>query len=815
MSELQDYQHRRLELGDQVRAVLHIARRYRDREAELQARQLLSRLAGDHFAVAVTGQFSRGKSTLMNALLGGAYLPTGSVPTTSVVTSVRYGSHPRAVIRRRGSSLPTEVPLRDVSRFVSQTSAERAELQVASVELEVPAELLRLGFEFADTPEVGSTLAANTAVTTRFLAKADAVVFVTGFDSPLIEAEAGLLADVLRLGRELFLVINKADLVSAEEAAEVTDFVQQWVAEHHHGGQPRMFALSALEGVRAAGRDDTERLTRSGVPAFRSALTEFLTTEKAHASLRNIATAAASLVRGQQRGLRVGQLAADGRIDADAISADFETGLQDLLARERSVTGDMADHIREKLPDLLRQRDPRWQADLREKLGSAVEALDLDGAEGTSTSSQHHLDRTGRDIAGDWLARRAGEVHELITGITAGDIDLLLAFAASIRAMGTRMAGLPVMPEPSAIGWSAEDIPPTRVPAVPWAIRVTPPRRRGRRSPSHTDRIPLWLADAISEGASRFANQTQEALLEAAQAWAEQLRIEAERATAEAAEQFLRYLRTPPRAEDIAAVEDLVALLADFQAAVDTGAHDHHDEIRVPSPEPDGTERSTARSRGCQICHGMEEVLADRLRHDQFRLATQSADQAAHADSGGFCPLHTWQYAMLASPLGISAGSARLADSVADSLDSIAGNTGTVGEFFQATASLSQSGACSICAALAGHESRTVAELATQPEDAGEAALCLRHASLVLGGLRSPVTGQAILRRLSQALRRGSEDMRSYAMKREALQNSLVTREESHAHEEVLRLLAGHPSLTVAPDPAVVSRSEPSRQGTN
>jgi GTP-binding protein EngB required for normal cell division len=696
MSDLQEYQHRRLELGDMVRAGLHIARRYRDRDAELRTRQLLSRLAEDRFTVAVTGQFSRGKSTLMNALLGGSYLPTGSVPTTAVVTSVRYGSHPRALIRRRGSSLPTEVPLRDVSRFVAQTSGERAELQVASVELEVPAELLRLGFEFADTPGVGSAIAANTAVTTRFLAKTDAVVFVTGFDSPLTEAEARFLGDVLRLGRKLFLVINKADLVSSGEAAEVTDFVQTWVSEHQHGGQPQMFALSALEGIRAAGRNDPDRLTRSGIPAFRSVLTEFLTTEKAHTSLQNVATSAASLTRAQQLDLRVGQLAADGRIDADAVSADFETSLQDLLARERSVTENIADHIRDKLPGLLSQRDPGWQADLREKLGSAVEVLDLDSAEGTAVSLQHHLDQAGREIAGDWLARRAGEVHELVTGITAREIDLLLAFAASVLAMGVRMAGLPVTAGLPATGWSAEDIPPMTVPTVPWAIRVTPPRRRARRSPPHGDDIPPWLADAISDAVDGFASKARDALVAAAQSWAEQLRIEAERETAEAADQFLRYLRTPPRAEDIAAVEDLMARLADFQSALDAAEPDHHNEPHVQPADLSGAQRTMARPEGCQICDEMEQVLDDRLRHDQFRLATQSADQATHADSGGFCQLHTWQYAMMASPLGISAGCARLADSVAESLGSIADTTGTADEFFQAAGSLPQARACPI-----------------------------------------------------------------------------------------------------------------------
>jgi GTPase SAR1 family protein len=125
---------------------------------ETRARELLARLAADRFQLAVAGQFSRGKTTLLNALLGGAYLPMGTVPTTSVITTVRYGDRPRAMVRRRTSALPVEVPLAEVAEFVAQASARRAELQVAAVEVEVPAEILRLGFEFTDTPGVGSAI---------------------------------------------------------------------------------------------------------------------------------------------------------------------------------------------------------------------------------------------------------------------------------------------------------------------------------------------------------------------------------------------------------------------------------------------------------------------------------------------------------------------------------------------------------------------------------------------------------------------------------------------------------------------------------
>ncbi len=77
MDELTEYQQRRLDLADMLRAVMHVARHHNDAEREREARELLTRLAAGRFQLAVLGQFSRGKTTLMNALLGGAYLPMG------------------------------------------------------------------------------------------------------------------------------------------------------------------------------------------------------------------------------------------------------------------------------------------------------------------------------------------------------------------------------------------------------------------------------------------------------------------------------------------------------------------------------------------------------------------------------------------------------------------------------------------------------------------------------------------------------------------------------------------------------------------
>ena len=92
MDGLRDYQQRRLDLADMLRAVMHVARHHDDAERKREARALLTRLAAGRFRLAVVGQFSRGKIALMNALLGGAYLPMGALPMTSVITTVRYGA---------------------------------------------------------------------------------------------------------------------------------------------------------------------------------------------------------------------------------------------------------------------------------------------------------------------------------------------------------------------------------------------------------------------------------------------------------------------------------------------------------------------------------------------------------------------------------------------------------------------------------------------------------------------------------------------------------------------------------------------------
>jgi predicted GTPase len=85
--DLRDYENAKFDLAGMLRALSEAAKDKGDTTGE-KIRDLFVRLAEDRFNLAVVGRFGRGKSSLMNALIGVERLPTGILPLTSVITTV-------------------------------------------------------------------------------------------------------------------------------------------------------------------------------------------------------------------------------------------------------------------------------------------------------------------------------------------------------------------------------------------------------------------------------------------------------------------------------------------------------------------------------------------------------------------------------------------------------------------------------------------------------------------------------------------------------------------------------------------------------
>ncbi len=169
LSSFKHYTRAKQTIAQEIRLLEDFLRKHPgDREAE-QCRQLMVKLAEDHFVLAVVGQFKRGKSSLMNAVIGRDILPTGVLPLTSAITVLKYGPGEKLTILRKGTSHPEKVPISKIAEYVTEKGNPGNAKEVASASLELPVQFLRRGLEFVDTPGIGSAIEANTATTYDFL----------------------------------------------------------------------------------------------------------------------------------------------------------------------------------------------------------------------------------------------------------------------------------------------------------------------------------------------------------------------------------------------------------------------------------------------------------------------------------------------------------------------------------------------------------------------------------------------------------------------------------------------------------------------
>jgi hypothetical protein len=204
--------------------------------------------------VLVAGEFKKGKSALVNALLGVPVCGADAAAFTSVPTIIRYGTDAGAEIVL-DSGQRRRIDVRSAARYALAGSAE-GDIPLQAVEVTLPRELLRDGLVLVDTPGIGGGFAAaQAAATMRAMSLADCVLIVSDASQEYTAAEVEFLRRAAEICPHLLCLLTK------------TDFYPEWqkILEINRGHLRRAGLKVEILPVSAVLRDEG---VQSGDPAL-------------------------------------------------------------------------------------------------------------------------------------------------------------------------------------------------------------------------------------------------------------------------------------------------------------------------------------------------------------------------------------------------------------------------------------------------------------------------------------------------------------------------------------------------------------------
>ncbi len=207
---------------------------------------LRKKLEEQHMTVSVIGQFKRGKSALVNEILGRKILPVGIVPVTAVVTTVEYGDDSASIHFSNGKVLETEFD--DISEYVNEQKNRDNHLNVTKVEIKCPSEFLRHNITFVDTPGVGSLHEKNSQEAYSFVKESDAVIFTLSVDSPINQIEIEFLKNAREHAAKFYFAVNKTDVVAEKDLDAYLTYCEKFIAQIMEKDHVMLFPVSAKTG---------------------------------------------------------------------------------------------------------------------------------------------------------------------------------------------------------------------------------------------------------------------------------------------------------------------------------------------------------------------------------------------------------------------------------------------------------------------------------------------------------------------------------------------------------------------------------------
>ena len=279
-----------------LNTIAGIAGNVEDEQIQRIAVSNIDKLAKQRLNLVVLGQFKRGKTTAINALLGENVLPSAVIPLTSNITLLTYNEDKTATVRFTEGTT-RDISFNEISDYVTERGNPNNKKRVHHVEIGYPSEYLRQGIILVDTPGIGSTFAHNTAVAYDYLPSMDAGIFVVSGDPPLSEAEYTYLDSIKDYIDKIFFLFNKIDIMSEHEYLESLEFTKDLIQKKLGISDIRIFPVSARQALQAKLERNDELFLKSNFRQFEESIQHFIRKDKSGVLAASIMNRALNLAK--------------------------------------------------------------------------------------------------------------------------------------------------------------------------------------------------------------------------------------------------------------------------------------------------------------------------------------------------------------------------------------------------------------------------------------------------------------------------------------------------------------------------------------
>ncbi len=288
-------------------------------ERSSQTKELSNRVKSHVFSVGILGEFKRGKSTVINALLGEEIAPANVKPATATLNCITYGLTPKATIVYNDGHR-TEVPVNEIANYVTKINDETAKTAetVEEAIVEYPCQFCKNNVEIIDTPGLNDD-ERMTRITESVIPRLDAVVMVLSALSPFSLSEADFVRNKLMTSdvSRMIVLVNRIDNIYSESDRQsvlkvikekiVKELLERTAAIHGKNSKLykdteeklagiQIYPLSAIKALIGRKENKPELIEESGILAFEERLRKMLTEERGVMEITRVSNMINSMV---------------------------------------------------------------------------------------------------------------------------------------------------------------------------------------------------------------------------------------------------------------------------------------------------------------------------------------------------------------------------------------------------------------------------------------------------------------------------------------------------------------------------------------